>query len=204
MQFGCGGSNPPDFVNFDASINLYLQRNFLTRLFWKHAITYPDTIYYGDIVKGLPIQNNSMKGIYSSHVLEHLSYNDCKRALDNTFRYLKPGGIFRCILPNLELLVNAYLDDKKKNEADASVRFMEYSFLGYKEKPKTFIELLRWYYTTDNHYWMWDNESLTKQLIATGFSDVYVSEYGKSADPVFIQAEDSTRFYGAIVLEAIK
>jgi predicted SAM-dependent methyltransferase len=204
MQFGCGLSNPDTFQNFDSSLNLYFQRNLIFKWFWGRKPTYPENIRFGDIVKGLPIENNSLKGIYSSHVLEHLSYHDCKRALQNSYLYLSPGGIFRCVLPNLELLVKAYLDEKAKGNTKAANNFMEYSFYGYKARPNSLISLLKWHLTADYHFWGWDNESLAAELSEVGFRKVTKSNFGQSRDPVFNTVENLARFQDSIVLEAVK
>lgn len=204
VQFGCGLSNPSSFLNFDSSPNLYLQRHWLLKLFWRHSVIYPENIQYGDIIKGLPIAPNSLKGIYSSHVLEHLSYNDCRKAIQNSFLYLKSGGIFRCVLPDLEQLLKKYQQEKHDGDSNAASRFMEYTFLGYKNRPQTIKELIKWKYTYDNHFWMWDHDSLADELLKTGFKQVTRSEYGKSADPIFNDAEDPSRFTRSVCLEAIK
>lgn len=204
IQFGCGMSAPNDFKNFDSSINLYLQRNYFTKLFWRHTVVYPKTVEFGDIVKGLPISSNTVTGIYSSHVLEHLSYNDCIKALGNCYQYLKPGGILRCVLPDLSLEVKAYLAEKEAGVLNASSKFMEYSFLGYKDKPSTVWSLIRWYFSTHQHLWMWDYESLSEELSKIGFSNVYISTFGQSIDSTFNQAEDPSRFESTLVIEAVK
>jgi len=204
VQFGCGLSNPTSFINFDSSPNLYFQRHSLFKLFWRHRVTYPEGIQFGDIIEGLPIEHNSLQGIYSSHVLEHLSYNNCIKALRNSFLYLKPGGVFRCVLPDLEQLVKAYLQERGEDNVNAASRFMEYTFLGYKHRPQTILELIRWKYTYDTHFWMWDHESLTGELLKVGFKSVVKSGYGKSVDPTFNEAEDKSRFLSSLCLEAIK
>ena len=40
---------------------------------------------YGDIINGLPLPEKSCKAIYCSHFLEHLSLQDFRTALKNTF-----------------------------------------------------------------------------------------------------------------------
>jgi predicted SAM-dependent methyltransferase len=204
LQFGCGSSNPESFINYDSSFNLYIQRSIF-RFFWHHKVKYPDDVLFGDVVKGLPVTPNSMKGIYSSHVIEHLSYNDCRRALRNCFSYLEKGGIFRCVLPNIEAQIKVYLMQKEASDKQAANKFMRYTFLGYEERPSSIRALISWYLATDKHFWMWDYDSLSTELLEAGFSSVKRSSFNMSADPVFNTAEDPSRFeFSALCLEAIK
>ena len=42
----------------------------------------------GDVVRGLPVADQSCDGVYASHVLEHLSRTDFEAAMRETFRIL--------------------------------------------------------------------------------------------------------------------
>ena len=204
LQFGCGSSNPEAFINYDSSFNLYIQRSIF-RFLWRHKVVYPSNVIFGDVVKGLPIAPGSMKGIYSSHVLEHLSYNDCRKALRNCFSYLEAGGIFRCVLPNLEAEISSYLRMKQNGDKNAASKFMRFTFLGYEDRPSSLRQLLRWHLATDRHFWMWDYDSLSTELLEAGFSSAKKSSYNMSADPVFNSAEDPSRFeFDALCIEAVK
>jgi SAM-dependent methyltransferase len=94
VQYGCGFTAPENWVNYDASHTLRFERiPLMGRIYTKNKSRFPENLRYGDIVKGLPDSNDSCDGIYCSHVLEHLSYNEFKISLKNTFTILKPGGI---------------------------------------------------------------------------------------------------------------
>ncbi len=99
MQYGCGHSAPKNWLNFDASPTLRIQKiTSISKIFKSKLNTiFPENVRYGDIVKGLPLDSDSCDGIYCSHILEHLSLHDFRIALKNTFKILKVGGIFRCI-----------------------------------------------------------------------------------------------------------
>src|SRR5215470_7850839 len=102
VQYGCGVSCPAGWVNFDASPTLRLQRlSVAGPLLGKAGPRFPDGVRYGDILNGLPIADGTADGVYASHVLEHLSLADCAAALRNTFRLLRPGGVFRLVITDL-------------------------------------------------------------------------------------------------------
>ena len=73
-----------------------------------------DVIAY-DITTGLPFVNNSFDAVYHSHVLEHLHRSHGIELLHECFRILKPGGIARIVVPDLEKIAMLYLE--KHNRA---------------------------------------------------------------------------------------
>lgn len=118
VQYGCGWSAPSGWRNFDASPTLRFERlPLIGQLYTKNETRFPANEEYGDIVKRLPITPESCKGVYCSHVLEHLSLDDFRTALHNTFQILQ-RGVFRFVLPDLEYSVRRYLDNRLP---DASV-----------------------------------------------------------------------------------
>jgi len=114
------------WVNFDASPTMRIQKiPILGRIIKSRLITkFPDQVLYGDIIKGLPgIENNYCDGDYCSHILERLSLNDFRLALHNTYKILKNGGIFRCVLPDLEYAAKLYICDLESNGSDSNIFF---------------------------------------------------------------------------------
>lgn len=204
VQYGCGLSAPESWINFDASPTLRLQRIPLFGNMIK-KVNFPKSVLYGDILKGLPgIQHNSCDAVYCSHVLEHLSYEDCKKALANTHAILKPGGRFRCVLPDLETYVNNYLNAKKTSPSTASIEFMRSSLLGFEVRPSGIRQKIISLFGNSHHLWMWDKDSLTEALMQAGFRKVRVCGFNDSEDDSFKQVEDAGRFQEAFALEAVK
>jgi len=206
VQYGCGFSNPEGWLNFDASPTLRIQRTPLigSLLRSKLNVVFPGNIFYGDILKGLPVAENSIKGIYCSHVLEHLSFNDCKLAISNTYKYLQQDGIFRCVVPDIEIMARDYLKALDKQNFDASNDFIRSSLMGIENRPKGFKGFISSYYGNSHHLWMWDSHSLRSELIKAGFRSVRDCVFNDSTDEQFKLVEDESRFIGAVALEAIK
>ena len=126
VHYGCGSFTPNEWINFDVSPSLRIQRTPVLGWLLKsklHAV-FADNVKYGNIIDGLPgIKENSCEGVYCSHVLEHLSLNDFRTALKNTYGILKPGGIFRCVVPDLEHAARVYIRALDEGQPDASIRF---------------------------------------------------------------------------------
>jgi SAM-dependent methyltransferase len=61
-----------------------------------------------DLRHGIPAADGTLDLAYHSHMLEHLSYQDGTLFIRECLRVLKPGGIMRILVPDLELWINAY------------------------------------------------------------------------------------------------
>jgi len=70
------------------------------------------TVYF-DFKYGIPVHDNSVSYIYSSHMLEHFYYEDAKIMLLESKRVLKNDGIIRIVVPNLKEFINDYLKGDK-------------------------------------------------------------------------------------------
>ncbi len=149
IQYGCGWSCPEGWINFDASPTLKIQNIPLIGLLLKGKLntTFPPKVQFGNIIKGLPnIIDDSCDGIYCSHILEHLSYNDCLKALENTYNYLKHGGVFRLIVPDLMVHINIYLESVKNGDSNAALKFIrDYTILGQVERKTGIKGIIRFF-----------------------------------------------------------
>jgi predicted SAM-dependent methyltransferase len=68
-----------------------------------------------DLTKGIPLDSNSVDVVYHSHLLEHFSKSYAPLFLKECFRVLKPGGIIRVVVPDLETIVRLYLNLLEKS-----------------------------------------------------------------------------------------
>ena len=90
INIGCGSIHHPKWINLDVS-------------------PVDPEVLKVDITKGLPFLSNSVDACYNSHVLEHIDRNDAKQFIADCFRVLKPGGIIRIVVPDLEKITREYL-----------------------------------------------------------------------------------------------
>lgn len=207
VNFGCGIYAPDAWQNFDTSPTLRIRKipiigKIFSRMF--HDIRFPEWVQIGNIVKGLPIEDNSVDVMYSSHVLEHLCYLDAQKAICNIYKHLKPGGIFRAVLPDLEILIMEYNKNKAIFDSNAANKFMLETLLGLDEKPKGILRKVISLYGNYHHLWMWDFDSLSFELSKAGFIDIKRCVRGDSDDLMLDLIEDPTRFIKALYIEAKK
>ena len=200
VQYGCGTSCPDGWVNFDASPNLRLQRlPVVGALFRRGDVVFPAGARYGDIVKGLPIADNSADAVYASHLLEHLALADFRLALRNTFRMLKPGGIFRLVVPDLAARARKYLAMAGAGDTGASAWLMRSTCLGEEQRSCGLPGLARSLLGNSAHRWMWDAASLSEELRQAGFVAIRPCRFNDAEDPAFRQVEEASRFYDGLV-----
>jgi predicted SAM-dependent methyltransferase len=90
VNLGCGGRALPGFVNVDAAPN-------------------PGVDCVWDCRASLPFADQSVRGIFSEHFFEHVSYEDEAPALlRECRRVLQPGGVLRLIVPDAGRYLHAY------------------------------------------------------------------------------------------------
>lgn len=90
LNVGCGTVFHPAWLNIDL------------------VSTHPQVIAY-DIRPGLPFHDGTFAVVYHSHILEHLSPEHGEKMLRECYRVLKPGGILRVVVPDLEMAARLYL-----------------------------------------------------------------------------------------------
>ncbi|HVZ39077.1 MAG TPA: methyltransferase domain-containing protein [Candidatus Kapabacteria bacterium] len=90
VNLGCGSRYHPSWINIDIEP------------------TGPGVIAH-DLSTGIPLKSGECDAVYHSHVLEHLRRSDARAFLTECARVLKPGGIIRIAVPDLERICRAYL-----------------------------------------------------------------------------------------------
>ena len=199
LQYGCGMSAPKRWRNFDSSPTLRFERlPIVGGIYTKNTTRFPANVEYGDIVKGLPVSAGTCCAIYCSHVLEHLSLSDCKTALHNTQKLLRPGGIFRLVMPDLEYLARQYL---AQATPQAAHDFMTNAHLGQTTRSRGLAGALVAWLGNSLHLWMWDYQSLVPELTAAGFRGIRRASFGDSTDALFGDVEERGRWDNCLGVE---
>lgn len=200
VQYGCGFNAPSGWKNYDASPTLRFERlPFIGRLYTKNEQRFPDNVEYGDIVKGIALPRQSCDAIYASHVLEHLSLRDFRVALAITYDLLADGGLFRLVVPDLEVLARRYLESDDPHAASA---FMEETRLGVSNRQRGLRGWAGLMLGNSLHLWMWDLKSMRRELSTVGFADIRRCYLGD--EPVFRDVEQESRFVDALAVQCRK
>ncbi|AXI54097.1 methyltransferase type 11 [Sulfitobacter sp. JL08] len=201
VQYGCGHSCPDNWHNYDASPTLRYERlPVVGKLYTRNASRFPDGVRHGDIVTGLPEPRGGVDGIYCSHILEHLALEDCRRALRNTLTLLRPGGVFRMVVPDMGFEARRNLDDPAP---DAVSKFMAATYLGQRTRPRGVSGAVKSWLGNSAHLWMWDYKGLASELADASFTDIRRAKVGDATDhgEAFAAVEDAGRWTNALGIE---
>lgn len=201
IHFGCGFCAPKSWRNFDASLTARFERiPIIGKLYTKNKSRFPENVEYGNIVKGLPIQRSTATLVYCSHILEHLSREDFRKALKNVYSLLKEEGIFRFVLPDLEYLAREYINDF---QPDAALKFMKNTRLGQEKRLGLKGIIFAWL-GNNQHLWMWDYRSIAQELKSAGFRDIRRAQLGDFSNELFNEVEGKGQWEKCIGVECRK
>lgn len=180
INLGCGLRVASGWLNIDGSLNALIASwpNWAHRLVYRFSgshnyysldeycgILESHSFLYHDLSHSLPLSENSVDFIYSSHFFEHLFKDDAAALLKSCARALKPGGIIRISIPDLAYAVSLY------GLGRASEMLDDYFFV---EGKGSYLA---------RHKYMYDFELIKVALEQAGFSNVTRFEYQQGQMP---------------------
>jgi predicted SAM-dependent methyltransferase len=143
-----------------------------------------------DLRKPLPFPDNSVDFIFNEHFMEHLTVEEGQAALKDFKRVLKKGGVLRVAMPDLEMVVDDYLNVPiKKNKV---LKAFGLEFI------ETRAELINMSFRWWGHKWLYDWEELDRRLKQAGFSKIKQGERLKSQHKELcaLEIRDESRLIG--------
>lgn len=154
LQLGCYDCLPPAFLNTDFPYN-------------KSAELHLDLRY------PLPFVDNTWRGIYAHHVVEHIKFPDALQLFRECHRTLAPGGVFRMIVPDTEkfILPCAETDPEKRR----AIFDLYPPHIMAQLDVRTPLEMLNYIFRDDKfnrHHFAWDWETAELRLRDAGFTQV--------------------------------
>lgn len=210
INIGCGQTPTKGWRNFDNSLSLRLSKipllpdqlqnwGFLERSQQQFIrFARENDIEWGDATQGLPIQDESVDVLYSSHMLEHLDKNETEKFLGEAFRVLRPGGIIRIAVPDLKRQIAHY------NECGDADAFIEATHL-CAPRPRSLAQRLRLLLVgTRHHQWMYDGNSLSALLQKHGFIKAEVMPVGQTKIHAYEPLDLQERAFESVYVEAEK
>jgi SAM-dependent methyltransferase len=119
---------------------------------------------YLNAAKRFPYPEGTFDNVFSCHMLEHLYREEAEHCVRESYRVLKPGGVLRIVVPDLDLLVRAY--DERKPE-----QLLQKIYENTQPRDK------------NRHHWMYTASSLSRLLSNAGFRSVERAAYQKGRCP---------------------
>ena len=208
LNLGCGTSTSAATINIDWSPQVRIKSSKLGDKVAKRLLSGERLDNYNaiegnlmvhDLRKGIPFESGSIDAVYHSHVLEHIDRDGIDGFLAEIKRVLKPGGVHRIVVPDLEPLLRGYLDSLSAIDAghgnpeahdDHVASFAEQMVrreaAGTSQQPpmrrkveNTLLGDAR--KRGETHQWMWDRVNLAVVLKQAGFIDPTVVDFKTSA-----------------------
>lgn len=172
----------------------------------RRILAWPAATRVHDVTTGLPHADGSVDAIFTSHMLEHLDPHDGFELLRECHRALRPGGILRVVVPDLEVIARAYVERDRmffqSFEGTLAEAFVSSLYLRPMTRGSRCARILRGILRADDggHRWLHDEESLLHYVRAAGFTSVTRVAFREGADPEVAALDERTPFH--IHLEA--
>jgi SAM-dependent methyltransferase len=156
---------------------------------WDRLQKLDRTVVVWNLARGIPYSDRSFEVVYHSHVLEHIDREAAPAFLAECLRVLKPGGVIRVVVPDLETLSRRYLAavERMPTEGDPSAHAAAVDEIfdqmvrrvpAHRADRPILVRLLESLLIGDlarsgtRHRWMYDRFSLGRLLEKTGYAEV--------------------------------
>lgn len=168
INIGCGQWRCDGWIGVDSS-NAYPYKN-------KKELGF-DVDW--NVLGGLPFNDVSVKYVFVSHFLEHLTYNESIKLLNECYRVMEKGGVIRLIVPDLDLFIKKFIEK--------DVEFFKQGEIagGGWLNNLTDTFLMNFYsgpdWNNSCHKYAYNFENISNRLLQCGFRKIIRSDYMKSA-----------------------
>ncbi|HEX5910801.1 MAG TPA: methyltransferase domain-containing protein [Thermoleophilaceae bacterium] len=134
---------------------------------------------YLDATGPWPFPEDSISHVYADNVIEHVSLDGARSLLREAARTMQPGGRIRLVTPDARRCAEVYLEGGERAEAQKDAH------RGAGTRVEHDVDILRGVFIEYEHRYgyAWDQEALTAELEAAGFTGVERCELGESDDP---------------------
>jgi predicted SAM-dependent methyltransferase len=144
-----------------------------------------------DVTRPLPFRDARFEGVFTEHLLEHLSAREAPKFLRECWRVLQPGAILRVVVPDGELYLRNYFQDR--------TWMLERRKGSFRTPMEVINEAAR---QTYEHQYLYDYETLALWLQEAGFSSVWQCEFRQGQGPSELLIDRSERVFESLYVEA--
>jgi predicted SAM-dependent methyltransferase len=159
LNLGCGTDYKKGWINIDNNSDNNIKKLDLNL----------------DLRNPLPFDDNSVDFIFNEHFFEHLTVEEAQTAFKDIKRVLKPGGVLRTAMPDLESIVKGYFD--LPLDKDPVIKEFKLGFV--KTRAEWINMSFRWW----GHMWLYDWEELERRLKQAGFTKMQRCKLRESKYP---------------------
>jgi len=178
LNVGCGTDYKKGWINIDNNSDNNIEKLDLK---W-------------DLRNPLPFADNSVDFIFNEHFIEHLTVEEGQAAIKDFTRILKPGGVLRIAMPDLEAAVDQYIN--LSLDKDPAIKRFNLGFM------KTRAERINMAFRGWGHLWFYDSEELTRRLKEAGCKNIKQCKLKESKYPSLRNLE--IRDESTLIMEVTK
>ena len=190
LNIGCGPNGLDNWLNFDWGV-LPLLSKFPR---FRRAIINVGLLPEGydlrwaklklvDIRKRFPLEDESIRFIYCSHVLEHFERWEALHILRECRRCLHKDGTFRLVIPDIRKLISWY-EAKVSAREPRAARDLCRLWWGFDKdvQPQSAFGRFARRFVRD-HQWNYDQEELELLVKEAGFPSMTICDFRQGAVP---------------------
>ncbi|MDA0349288.1 MAG: methyltransferase domain-containing protein [Verrucomicrobia bacterium] len=188
VNVGCGNHPTDGYLNFDGSPSVrlanwpllaralktigLLDHNQIEFIRWLRG----SGVRFANVSKCIPLPDESVKVLYSSHMVEHLTKPALIRYFAEAKRVLTKDGVMRTVFPDISRQVQHYSQHRDCDRFIENLKLAEIhkrldSFRGI-------IQVL--VFGDPGHKWMYDAESFARLLAIHGYRDIKICKSGET------------------------
>ncbi len=174
LNWGCGHSGAPGWINSDVKSGEGIDIRC-------------------DILSGLPLESDSMDYVVSIHALPMIPYPNLVSVLNELRRVLKPDGVLRLGLPDIEKGMKAYMENDR-----------EYFLIpddDVKSRGGKFIVQMIWYGYTRT---LFTFDFIEELLAKAGFRSITECRHKETRSPYPEIVDLDNRERESLFVEAVK
>jgi predicted SAM-dependent methyltransferase len=193
LQIGAFDQGVEGWINTDITAHLFVAKipglpflmrkvGFLTEhRYQQHRAGIFARLRYLNVARKFPFADATFDCAYTSHMLEHLNPRDAEHCLREIHRVLKPGGVLRIAVPDLDQVLKRYLPE-------APEAFLEELFESNQTSEKNM------------HHWQYNEFSLRRTLEDAGFRAVSreLFRHGHCPDLDRVECREESLFMEAV------
>ena len=158
---------------------------------WKTIDTVDECDITWDLKDGIPFPDCSVDTIYSSHFLEHLTFEQGQRMLKECLRVMRPGALFSICLPDALIFIDAYFNPEKYPQE----KYCAYTKAFSGTTPLSYLNYIA--YMDGHHHYLFDQAEIIAILTKAGLFNAE----GRGFNP---ELDDESRDYQSIYAQAYK
>jgi predicted SAM-dependent methyltransferase len=177
LNLGCGPHIFEGWVNADDYAFKRALRETAFRPNWRLDITRP-----------WKCAADHWDGVFTEHVLEHVSYSEAILVMRECLRTMKPGAWLRISVPDVRTYVELY---------EGRLSRPQFAPIPHPAVGISFLTQMHM------HRSAWDADLMTQVLTEIGFADARAASFGQGADPRLLR-DDPDKVHESLYVEARK